>query len=143
MRPIKFRGKRIDIGEWVYGYYLVEDGDVLIATDNGDEDGHILEFAKVIPETVGQYTGLKDKNGLEIYDGDIVSFTTFDCFDHDTQWTGVIKFANGQWEIWDSDKSPYYDSDGAFSLYWVCGQDEEIEIIGNIHTNPELLEADQ
>jgi uncharacterized phage protein (TIGR01671 family) len=124
MRPIKFRGKQIDTGEWVYGYYVVEDGDAFIATDNGDEDSHILEFVKVIPETVGQYTGLDNRNGIEIYEGDVVS--DFRCMKFEV----IFK-------------------DSAFCLkqlncnyYEIIAKYGTLFVIGNIHDNPELLEAE-
>jgi len=79
MREIKFRGKRVDNGELVYGYYIVAGGIPFISTFG------VREPIAVIPETVGQYTGGKDKNGVEIYEGDKVLI--------DTE-VGVIEYDN-------------------------------------------------
>ena len=57
----------------------------------------------------------------------------FDYNGLDTQYSGIVKFANSKWEIWNNEKDEYYDCDGAFDLYWVKEQDDELEIIGNIH----------
>jgi len=86
-----------------------------------------------------QFTGLKDKNGKEIFEGDVLEFSVFDCNGLDTQYKGVVKFAEGEWQIWESDGNEYYGSDGAFPLWWSHQQDDEMEVIGNIHENPELL----
>lgn len=107
-----------------------------------DEDGDFTTTSVNLEDVViEQYTGLKDKNGKEIYEGDVVYFSVFDYNGLDTQYSGIVKFANGKWEIWNNEKDEYYDCDGAFDLYWVKEQDDELEIIGNIRDNPEFLEV--
>lgn len=124
MREIKFRGKRKDNGEWVYGYYFVTN-----TTDFQDDKGNICNKChfiytntahSVIPETVGQYTGLKDKNGKKIYEGDNYK-------EGERIWT----------VIWGAGMflTDYANGSGQKFINYA-----DIEIIGNIHDNPELLE---
>jgi uncharacterized phage protein (TIGR01671 family) len=87
----------------------------------------------------GRFTGLHDKNGKEIYEGDVLSFTVFDAFDSDTQFKGVVVFAETRYMIWKSKDSEFYGSDGGFDLGFVHSQDCELEVIGNIYENPDLL----
>ena len=117
-------------------FFVNPDGEIYIV----DLYEGINRFCKPDRYVIEQYTGLKDKNGKEIYKGDIVYFSVFDYNGLDTQYLGIVKFANGKWEIWNNEKDEYYDCDGAFDLYWVKEQDDELEIIGNIHENAELLE---
>ena len=134
MREIKFRGKTIE-GEWVYGYYLVDEQHEkprhCIWTRENVGDFIANDMIPVDPETVGQYTGLKDKNGRKIYKGDIVFA---DCCKKylEVIWNDI---GCGGW--WFAEK---IDGDmycvGKIDLDW-------LEVKGNIHDNPELLEGDE
>lgn len=122
--------------EWeTHGTCIRSDGQILHL-----EKGSIMPLGKENHITL-RYTGLKDKNGKEIYEGDIIRFAIFDYNGADTQYKGVVKWANAMFEIWHDTESEYYGSDGGFVLSWVKAQDDEFEVIGNIHDNPELLQS--
>ena len=123
MREVLFRGKRTDNGEWITdSETYIRDGDGIWLSDEN------LNVVTVIPETVGQFTGLTDKNGVKIFEGDIVRY---DVNYHDM----VISYDVENWGGW-----LYEDMDDnmqAYSIYEFCLKD--IAVVGNIHDNPELL----
>lgn len=158
MREILFRGKRLDNGKWVEGFFvkridrltlipkcyiLVQEEDTSGIT--GEPTGYLnTEFSwyEVIPETVGQYTGLKNNNGKRIFEGDILRIAKISdglgSYYHpplDYPVNVVVKWdlCAWMWETLCEDKR-YISFPNAWCHY-------ECEIIGNIHDNPELLEG--
>ena len=147
MREILFRAKRIDNGEWVEGYYIYhikrticpigdsvkpEDEQHVIMQD-GFSDWNMPRNTVVFdidPETVCQYTGLKDKNGKRIWENDIVRIEN--SMD---EGIGNIEFYGGMW---------YVDGEPSNSLHDIMEYDDiaEIEVIGNIFDNQELLKGE-
>ena len=148
MREILFRGKRIDNGEWVMAgnlihfnpeggelhYYIPKIKAKCVCTHDGS--GNILAieegtFYKVVPETVGQFTGLTDKNGKRIFEGDIIKIPDdYNEFGHNAGESYEVYFAYGGFRL----KPKYSKARG----YWL-EDDNTVEVIGNIHDNPELI----
>ena len=144
MREYKFRGKDKNTGKWVYGFYLEQDTynmgskntkkdllikDAGVIVQNSEHDSGVV----VDKETLGQYTGLKDKNGKEIYEGDII-------------------FIKGETELLDIKGKVEYSNTFAQFIITNTGsvaneteplgdyEEENIEVIGNEFDKPELLE---
>ena len=139
MREIIFRGKRLGNGEWVEGSLHIEYGET---RQDGTKtiDYRILgmrgECYYVDPETVGQFIGMTDKNGKKIFEGDIIRTIT-NGFDRD-MFVTEIKFGARR------GVQGFYLANGRMMFYW--GQTDltkmdDSTVIGNIHDNPELLEA--
>lgn len=126
MKEIKFRGKRLDNGEWIYGDLVHTIKDTLILpTDEGWN-----QYA-VDPATVGQYTGVKGKDdGKEIYEGDIVDMEVFGEEDIYFHCPVLIIFIDGAFHIAEDEESVWAP------ICNICIS----EVIGNIHDNPELIE---
>ena len=139
-REIKFRGKRLDNGKWVYGYLApaVTSKEVKSAIFTIWRTKELIfgcTTNEVIPETVGQYTGLKDKNGKEIYEGDIISF--LDGYSTESGFVECYCVGEVSWE----------EEIVSFCVSERCSVEsyealDDCVIIGNIYDNPELMEVE-
>lgn len=133
-REILFKGKRKDTKEWVFGH-LMQGADITLIIPEGKEFFYdeLEKFAfdmtayEVIPETVGQYTGLKDKNGKKIFEGDISKDKLVVTY---IPQKASFCLAKSGWLF-----AHFFDE-----AIKVENGVAEIEIIGNIHDTPELLE---
>lgn len=128
MREIKFRGKSIDTGEWVYGYYIKSGPDFhggerhCIATPGTVADYAGLKFIQVDPKTVGQFAEFHYEDGCEIYENDILELGGI---------PHVVEFRAGCFVA-----DPLYDADFSSFVSEIC---QRCKRLGNTHENPELL----
>lgn len=135
-----YRGKRADNGEWVYGYYVKDVRSYGLVSNPSYREEHQIWYnkdnkqvcAEVIPETVGQWTGMNDKDGIKIFEGDIIECDLYNAMVKIEHRKHLIIFENGafaiQWRIGNDKYSNY--------LHETWGR----KIIGNIHDNFELLD---
>lgn len=129
MREILFRAKRTDNGEWVEGYPVNYPSGKVVIFKECIEPPDILLRCGIDPETLCQYTGLKDKNGKRIWENDIVRIEN--SMD---EGIGNIEFYDGMW---------YVDGKPNNSLYDIVEYDEaDVEVIGNIFDNTEPMKGE-
>ena len=140
MREILFRGKRLDNGEWAYGYVLIDNAPCALKSagkckrdHNGsrsaiyswNDDLREYEELEVDPATIGQYTGLKDKNGKRIFEGDIIEH----------------KRIGKRFSVrFDNDSARFILDGIPYNYDFTELTDLQLCVIGNIYDNPELLE---
>ena len=127
MREILFRGKAIDNGEWIEGCYLDRNNIGVFFDDTEEKDCEVHIFP-VISSTIRQYTGVNDKSGQKIFEGDIIKFGLIPY---------VVKYdlENARYMLFDKDG---YKRDG-FNINTM----QLKSVIGNIHDNPELLGGEE
>jgi len=167
LRTIKFRGFNKKRGIWLYGNYILNRGAHFIAPQEF-ADGKTWEDYEVEEESIGQFTGLTDKNGKKIYEGDILKWYEIGHSDHDVleppedyikEFIGVVEFLAGGFAISREEfPSPIpvayltedFQANDDDMFKWVYNTDEYpnitiddmyiCEVVDNIHDNPELLE---
>ncbi|MCH5305105.1 MAG: hypothetical protein J1E79_01340 [Rikenella sp.] len=132
-REIKFRGKRLDTGEWIYS------DESFVHTEAGVFIGPYNDEKQVDPDTVGQYTGLKDRNGKEIFEGDIINWLM-----HRTDRTGYIE--EGYVEFRTDEQAVvvinmFATRDGRENVRNLLNCRNDLKVVGNIHDNPEWLKG--
>lgn len=152
MREILFRGKRIDTGEWIEGYvYRV--AEKFRTTFLMVKDMHAYSY-EVDPETVGQYTGLEDRNGKRIYEGDIVRWMSKNTYlVSNYVYAGIGAYGYGSVLIVTALESGFTlrpindnapdipNANRKIDNYAFWNHHNQLEVIGNIHDNPELMEV--
>lgn len=140
MREILFRGKNVDNGEWIYGDYAAPFA--FYPANIFKQDGN-FEGVAVVPETVGQFTGLLDKKGKKIFEGDIVHAVYqvgyVGCKNVDYG-IGVVKYCGSYYGGASYEIDIIGDSG---SRVFTASLENGVEVIGNIHDNPELIGGEE
>ena len=141
MREILFRGKRVDNGEWVEGDLVQgikkQAGMAFIWSESSAPFPlDVFEF-KINPATLGQYTGLTDKNGKKIFGGDVVEQNWYDYNEPIAESFGVVVYceSNCSFSVMDANENRIVPLGSCHAYHW------EAEVIGNIHDNPELMKG--
>ena len=152
MREILYKGKRKDNGEWVEGYYVYRGEEYSTIDTNAHfivaHDMCGLIWYEVIPESVSEFTGLPDNNGKKIFEGDIVK-AVFKPYFIGSYAIGKVVFENGTFKIavYQSKNASTYkkftkETARAYSIENnFIDRNYSLEVIGNIHDNPELLKG--
>lgn len=132
MREILFRGK--EKGQWVYGYYWKFEQNGTEAHVIRDGADNLLKFNHICePESIGQYTGLTDKNGKKIFEGDIIKHYGKSLLGDPISDIGVV--------TWDCDECFLFRT-SLSGKDQLMSRKDTVEVLGNIHDNPELVEGD-
>lgn len=136
MTDIKFRAKRLDNGEWVYGYYALLPHPLsgflksfmVVSSYNEKEECGLQDFVLIDKNTLGQYTGEKDKNGKEIYEGDIVIYD-FTRYVTKEPVAGIVEYKT-EYASYGIVPLAYRDS---IVLFGDLDMNAPLEVVGNIH----------
>lgn len=138
MRIIKFRAKRTN-GEWVVGNFIhhfdfatcfknKERYSIFLPKPENDNGGYWVE--DIEPDTIGQFTGLYDAHGKRIYEGDILKWKADNCL-----YAVIFNWGMFYASVEVCNKDIY----GGFPLHTLAGDEKDVEIVGNIYDNPELI----
>lgn len=155
MREILFRGKEKESGKWIYGDLRhISDGHggyILCIVDNTNGRNNDVTGVEVVPKTVGQYTGLTDKNGVKIFEGDIIESVSRLVNSVGTPTGGtdisryIIEWGEHKWvkKRFFCNRGDYWKKNNVLpeDLYPYTAS-RYCEVIGNIYDNPELLKKE-